>query len=135
MDPMNFITVLQENMLAQDIIFSIQHPDDKIRDKAKEKAMESIDNLKSTGIELPLIFYMYYTSIMVPYVTGTLSLSNHRDLIQEYLDRIYNNTSHDRISLMRQMIVQMAVLKAKAGSQTNTVIDQVRQHLEAMNLQ
>lgn len=132
---MKFITILQENMLAQDIIFSIQHPDDKIRNKAKEKAMESIDKLKSVGIELPLIFYIFCTSITMTYATGTLSLLNHGNLIRHYLDRIYDNTSQDRIILMRQMIVQMAAMKAKIDPQSDTLIDQVRQHLEFMNTQ
>jgi hypothetical protein len=130
-EPMEFITALQENMLSQDIVFSIQHPDEKIRDKAKIKAFESISKLKKAGIDEAMIFYLLCTSVTMLYATGQLSLLTHRALMTEYISHIYDtpdvpaNLAHvDKI--MRQMIVHMAVVKAKASPQAQTIINQVK---------
>jgi len=134
-EPMKFVATLQENMLAQDITFSIQHPNEAIRNKAKQKALESIDKLKSSGIDNALIFYMICTSVTMMYVTGSLSLLEHRTLMGEYMERVFSDDKERAENLMRQMIVEMAVVKAKASPQTNNIIEQVRQSIQNMNVQ
>lgn len=131
-DPTRFIKVLQENMLATDIAFSVQHPDEKIRNKAKEKTLESIDKLKAAGIESAIIFSLLCTTTMTLHVAGVLSLLNHRDLIQDYLNRIYDGSGVSTVNLMRQMIVLISSVKARASPHSIIAVDQAREALQDM---
>jgi hypothetical protein len=125
-EPMGFITALQENMLSQDIVFSIQHTDEKIRAKAKIMAFASIDKLKKADIDEAMIFYLLCTSVTMMYATGQLSLLTHREIMTEYIKHIYDTDGEHTDRLMRQMIVHMAVVKAKASPQAQTIINQVQ---------
>jgi hypothetical protein len=127
---MEFISALQTTKLSDDIVFSIQHPEEKIRNSARNKAFESIDTLRGAGVDTALIFHLLCVVCTMMYAAGALSILDHRLLIKEYIMRIYDDA--DRTDkLLQQIIIQMSVIKAKSANVQNPILAQAKQTVNA----
>jgi hypothetical protein len=112
---MEFVKALQETFLSQDIAFSITHSDTTIRDKARIKAIASTKELIDAGVLKPVIYHLMSTTFIMLYSTNQLSLLDHKALMEEYMEQLYPDADY-RADIMRQLMVQMSVLKAKGNA-------------------
>jgi hypothetical protein len=112
---MEIVKLLQESFLSQDVAFSITHVSENVRVNARGKAIAGIQELLDAGVTTPIIFHLLSTTFIMMYTVGQLSLLDHKEIIETYLEKIYPDADY-RATLTRQLMIQMSIIKQKGNA-------------------
>ena len=104
---------LSNSFMPQDIQFAVSHDDANVREKARAKALIEIKTLDSAGVLKPIIYHLMATTFIMMHNIGKLSLTEHHSFMNQCLTVIYPDDEY-RADLLRQLLTQKALLRAKA---------------------